>query len=257
MLNQGESIAIIVLIVAASVAFLWLLSRAWPTEMRRKHNDLIGWQISVLGTTYAVIVGFMLYAVWTAFQYAEVNAEVEANTLVSVARSAEGLPAGEREKIQNLASDYVNVMLTEEWPAMNRLTVSPKSHQIVEQLWTTVMNTQVHSTLEQIALDHTITDLRTMTDHRRTRDLEVNADLPGILWAILILGAIVTIVSACLFGGSDFRLQMAQVLMLSLLIASALVAIADINRPFQGSVHVSPAGFVRARATLDGLRSGK
>ena len=32
---------------------------------RRTYNDIIGWQVSVLGTTYAVILGFMLYTVWS------------------------------------------------------------------------------------------------------------------------------------------------------------------------------------------------
>jgi ABC-type branched-subunit amino acid transport system permease subunit len=80
--------------------------------------------------------------------------------------------------------------------------------------------------------------------------LQVNAYLPGVLWLVLILGASVTIMSACLFGTSDFRLHLVQVVMLTLMISSALVAIGDINLPFQGSVCVQPLGFVRAEATL-------
>lgn len=43
------------------------LNRAWPAEKRHAYNDLVGWQLSILGTTYAVILGFMLYTVWTAY----------------------------------------------------------------------------------------------------------------------------------------------------------------------------------------------
>ena len=96
-----------------------------------------------------------------------------------------------------------------------------------------------------------------MTDHRRMRQLQMAATIPGILWAVLIIGAITTIVSASLFGNVNFRLQLAQVFMLSLVISLVLVAIADINRPFQGAVHVVPAGFERARTTLDDLISNK
>jgi hypothetical protein len=42
-----------------------------------------------------------------------------------------------------------------------------------------------------------------------------------------------------------------QVFSFSLLIALVLVAIADINRPFQGSVHVSDAAFHRAQQNMD------
>ncbi len=50
-----------------SLAFTLWLNRMWPCEKRPNQNDLIGWQLSILGTTYAVILGFMLYAVWSEF----------------------------------------------------------------------------------------------------------------------------------------------------------------------------------------------
>lgn len=250
MLYIYQSAAVVVAIVAGSVGFLGLLQRIWPAEQRRLHNELIGWQVTVLGTTYAVIVGFMLYAVWTGFEVAEDNAGAEANSLMNVVRTSQGLPPDSRLKIQELARNYVNVMLSREWPAMAQLKFSPASHQIMLQLWAVISSTKVNDATEQTSLDHTLSELSRMTQHRRTRQLEVVSSLPGILWAVLNTGAVVTIVSSCLFGTTDFKLHFLQVLMLSLLIGMALVSIADINRPFQGSVHVEPTGFLRAQATF-------
>src|SRR5207248_1844363 len=115
------------LIVSGAIAFLYLLRYVWPIEQRRQHNDLIGWQVTVIGTTYAVIIGFMLYAVWTNFELADGNAEAEANSLVNLVRAAQALPAVQRLEVRNLASEYVNIMLDQEWPAMSRMSVSPAS----------------------------------------------------------------------------------------------------------------------------------
>jgi len=60
MLTNTEDVAIIILCVGLSLAFLWGLRWLWPSAGRRIQNDIIGWQISVIGTTYAVIIGFML-----------------------------------------------------------------------------------------------------------------------------------------------------------------------------------------------------
>ncbi len=237
-------------IIGGSLAFLLIVHRAWPPEQRRQHNDLIGWQITVLGTTYAVVVGFMLYAVWTDFELASGNAEAEANCLVNVVRSAQGLPKTDRQAIQDLARQYVDIMLTEEWPAMSKVTLSPSSHRCIQNLWAAVTRVQAHTASEQASLDHAYTELSRMTEYRRLRQLQLDAGLPGILWAVLIVGAIVTIVSACLFGSADVKLHFVQVAALSLLLSLVLAAIADINHPFQGSVHVTPVGFERARATL-------
>ncbi len=250
MLDSFESFLVVLAAVGAAVALLFLLRFVWPSELRRQHNELIGWHVSVLGSTYAVIIGFMLFAVWTNFQLADVNADAEANCLVSVVRSSRGLPAGQRAKIFDLATRYVDVMLTKEWPAMSREELSPASHAIVRQLWASLAATETHTALEQTSLDHTFSELVRMTEYRRLRQLQVNAYLPGILWIVLVLGAVVIISSACLFGTSYFRLHLIQVILLTLMISTVLVAIADINRPFQGSVHVEPAGFERARVTL-------
>jgi Protein of unknown function (DUF4239) len=254
MLNTIESILLVLFIVSASLALLFLIRRLWPIEQRRPHNDLIGWHITVLGTTYAVIIGFMLYAVWTNFELASGNAEAEADSLVNMARAADGLPDGPRQEVQKLAVDYVDVMLAKEWPAMSRLQFAPESGSIVDALWAALSRVQT-TTSQQTSLDHAYTELSQMSAHRRLRQLQVVADLPGILWAVLCAGGCVTIVSACLFGSIDFRLHFVQVALLALILSLVLVAIADINRPFQGGVHIAPFAFTHARATIADLQN--
>jgi hypothetical protein len=89
-LTTFQDVLVVLACMLASLVFVWLLNRGWPASQRRDHNDIIGWQVGVLGTTYAVILGFMLYAVWTSYQEADINAETEANCLVSVFRVADG-----------------------------------------------------------------------------------------------------------------------------------------------------------------------
>lgn len=254
MLNSFQNIGVIIATVGAAIAFLLLLRRVWHSELRRPHNDLIGWHLSVLGSTYAVIIGFMLFAVWTNFETADGNAEAEANCLVNMVRSSAGLSAESHEQIRGLASEYASIMLNDEWPAMERGDVSPKSHVSIEKLWTTVTDGEIHSSRERTSLDHTFSELARMTEYRRLRQLQVNSYLPGILWLVLIAGTTVTILSACLLGAADLKLHLIQVVTLALMISSVLVAIGDINRPFQGSVHVDATGFERARVAIADTR---
>ena len=67
---------------------------------------------------------------------------------------------------------------------------------------------------------------------------------------VLIAGGAITMLSATLFGTENFVLHCVQVVSLALLLSLTLVAIADIDRPFQGTVRVYPLGFERARATF-------
>jgi hypothetical protein len=255
-LTWFQDVVIVTCSVLGSLVFLWLVYRFWPSMQRREHNEIIGWQVSMLGTTYAVIMGFMLYAVWTAFDTAQMNAGDEANSLVNVYRLANGLPPDSRNEIQKLARDYTNAMLSKEWEAMDQGALSLDAHRIITQLWNTVSETKPTSLAEQTVLDHTITELTAMTQARRMRELESRSKLPGILWTVLIVGGVITTLSSCLFGTDNFKLHAIQVFCISFLLSLALVAIGDIDRPFRGSVHVMPLGFERARDTFDQSKSG-
>lgn len=256
MLNYFQSTYIVVATVVATLSLLVVLNRVWPPDKRRIHNDIIGWQLSVVGTTYAVIIGFMLYAVWTNFEVANVNADQEANALVNVYRLADGLPAAQRDQIHQLAVAYANDAVEKEWPAMAQGSTIQIGSQITNQLWTVITTTATQNTSEQINLDHAITQLANMTMHRRTRQLQSQSGLPGVLWVLLIIGAALIIGSTCMFGTSNVPLHLFQVFALTFMVSLALVAIADIDRPFQGSVCVSSHGFLRAQETFREYATG-
>jgi lipid-A-disaccharide synthase-like uncharacterized protein len=249
-LTAPEDVILVILSILAELGFLWLLQHFWPCSQRRDHNDIIGWQVSVLGTTYAVIIGFMLYAVWTTLQSAEINADAEANCLVSAFRLADGLPTQQRLEVHRLARAYANAVIDEEWPAMLRGELHPSGHGVIQQLWTAVLQAKPSTFSEQTSMSMTLSEISTMTEHRRMRELQSRTKLPPILWMVLLLGGIITTLSSCLFGTENFKLHCVQVVSLTFLLSLALVAIADIDRPFQGAVHVTPLGFERARATF-------
>lgn len=251
MLTTGENIFATIAIVLVSIAFLAILNRFWPSEARRRHNDLVGWQVGVVGTTYAVIIGFMLYAVWNDFEAARANVDAEANALVNISRLAEGLPQDQKANVQAIARRYADLMVTREWDVMNRGGKAPlESQALAQSLWQAVIRKESLDAAEATSLDHTIQELTELTRHRRLRELQSEAGLPGILWAVLMAGAVITIASSCLFGTTSFPLHFLQVLALSVLVALSLMAIGDIARPFQGSVHVEPDAFIHARNVL-------
>ena len=114
------SMIIIVAGIAGALLILWLLQHFWTPSARRAHNDVIGPSVSVIGTTYAVIIAFMLSGVWTDLQAARVNAEQEANNLVNVFRLAEHLPPDSGPALQKLTRDYASVMISDDLRRMAR-----------------------------------------------------------------------------------------------------------------------------------------
>jgi hypothetical protein len=249
-LDTAQNIFLIVVWVTLSITFSVLLNQVWPSARRRAHNDVIGWQISILGVIYAVMVGFMLYAVWGNFQTAETNIDNEANALVNLFRTADGLPAAQRDAIQIAASNYASAVLNQEWATMNLDRAPDEGKPFIMQLWAITTQTPAQNYSQQVSLQQAMHELSNLTEHRRIRILESRSQMPTILWAVLVIGGMITIGSCCLIGSENAPLHYTLILALSLLISMALIAIADIDRPFQGGVHVNPYPFVRAETTM-------
>jgi hypothetical protein len=251
MLSFLQDVFILVLTMCGSLLFVTVLNRIWPLEKRRVHNDLIGWQLGILGTTYAVILGFMLYSVWTAFGEASFNVDREANALRNVYRLAEGLPQPQRVQLETETRQYAEAVIQGDWPEMARSQIPEESHGINEQMWRTLMSVKTASPSEIIAEDHALSELSALTEHRRTRLIQSTFRLPIIFWGVLLIGGAVTIFSASLFGSENAVLHAIQVFSFTLLITLVLLAIADVNLPFQGWVHISDYAFVRAQQSMN------
>lgn len=250
MLSSAQNIVILILVMVGFLLFTFALNRLWPRSKRRVHNDLIGWQLGILGTTYAVILGFMLYTVWTTFGEANLNTTLEANALRNIYRLAEGLPTPQRIRLEAQARDYADVVLTDDWLQMANGKLPQKSLYLNRDMWETLMSVKIATPSEIIAEDHAISELSALTEHRRTRLIQSTFHLPTIFWCVLLVGGVITVVSASLFGSANPLLHGIQVFSFTLLITLVLLAIADVNLPYRGWVHVSSYPFLRARQNM-------
>jgi hypothetical protein len=112
------------------------------------------------------------------------------------------------------------------------------------------MSVKAASTSEATAEDHALSELSTLTQHRRTRLLQSATRLPSIFWWVLLVGGILTVISVSMFGSANARLHSLQVFSITLLVTLVMLAIADVNCPFQGWVHVSDYAFQRAQQNM-------
>jgi hypothetical protein len=250
MLDTAQNVFIVIISLVSSLFFMAAVNYYWPAEKRRAHNDLIGWQLSVLGTTYAVIIGFMLYTVWISFGNADLNADAEANSLVNVYRLASGLPPDQGARLKGLARAYGDAVVGQEWDEMARDKMPVETREIARQMWATLMASKATLPTEITAEDHALYELSALAGYRRVRLVQSEERLPSVLWFVLLVGGAVTIASTCMFGAVNGALHVIQVSAFALLISLVLVAIADINRPYQGSVHVSDYAFRRAQMDM-------
>jgi hypothetical protein len=244
-------IVVITICVLASLGFLFLVTRSSAANSRKESNDFTGAVVAVIGTTYAVILAFMLSGVWNNLQAAQANSEQEANSLVNIWRISSNVDPATSKDVQALCLKYAQYVLNVEWPAMRDETPMPREgNQIITELWVLAGKSQDRGGGNYVATYQLVEELRMLTEYRRIRLMHSKEELPGILRTVLIAGGIITVAASCFFGVQNFRFHILQVIVLSFLISLVLVAIADIDRPYQGADVVQPTGFELALQTF-------
>jgi hypothetical protein len=245
MLSYAQSGLFILAALAVSVVIVLVLNRVWPISNRKLINDVTGWQLGILGTTYGVILGFMLYTVWNDFRVAEINTNLEAASLLTVSRIAAGLSSPQREGFHALGVKYAEVAIHEEWPAMQVQQDSHASQLVLGAMWKLLVEVKTENGGSN-SVDHLTSALSDLSERRSLREEELRTRLPKILWLLLMAGAGATVGSSCLLGNDNKWLHYCQVLALTFVVAVTLAAIADLARPFEGAVSVTPVAFERA-----------
>ena len=67
--------------VGLAILGLLLVRRLVPLDLLQMHHEVGGYIIGVMGTIYAVILAFVVFAVWDQYQIASVAVVAEANSL--------------------------------------------------------------------------------------------------------------------------------------------------------------------------------
>jgi uncharacterized membrane protein YraQ (UPF0718 family) len=208
--------------------------------LREEHNDVAGFIYAVLGVLYAVVVAFVVIAVWEEFEAGRNRAETEAINLADVYRLADQFPEPERSQVQDLARSYAQIVIDEEWPLMRNGQSSPRASALMYDLQQSILEFEPNTPAEEILYDQELSQVQELAGARIIRLVEVEEGLPAILWGVLLVGGITTVGFTYLFGLRNTWSHTLMVAALTLVIAFTLFAIYSMQYAFSGNVRVLP-----------------
>jgi hypothetical protein len=229
--------------VLVAVVGLVVVQRLVPPDRREEQNNVAGFIYAVLGVAYAVLLAFVVIAVWQDYKTAQTTAESEANELAGVYFLASQLPEPQRTRLQDLARRYARVVVEQEWPLMERGQTSPHADSLLRQLRLELLQFDPRTRGEQVLYERGLTDLHDAIDARRSRLLEVREGIPHLLWVVLVISGVLTVSFTYLFGLKSNLAHALMVAALTLLICAILFTIAEFNNPFSGPVEIQPEAF--------------
>jgi len=251
MLSYLQSGTIVLVCVAVVLLITHHLNRRLEEKSRKMANGVNGWQLSILGAIYAVALGFMLSDAWLAYQTAAADVREEAAAASSIYREAVLLPDFCAAPLQDASKAYVQTVVNTEWPSMAKRQPDWRAAPLLQHLWQTTNECRAH---EVDSYDHeqVFRALETLQARRDSRIGDYDGHLSFMMWAVLLFGAIIVIAASSLLGNEKKSIHCFHVVSLTVLITVMLLAIADLDRPFDGATRIAPGAFQLVMADMDG-----
>jgi Protein of unknown function (DUF4239) len=237
--------------VLISLAGMVMVRKIAPHEVMEGHKEVAGYIYGVLGTIYAVILGFSVIVLWDQFHEAEVMADREASYLGSLYRLAQRLPGDQMQAFMRSVQSYCRLLIDDEWPLMDHGKYSPKAREQFLEIWNECGSLEPRTEVEKIVFGRMLDTMANLDDARRGRMLAARERLPQPIWFVLISGAVITIGFSYLFGLKNVVAQVVMTMLLATAIGLGLSLIAGLEGPFSGSLSISPQPFKALMETFE------
>ena len=214
------------------------------------HNDVVIPIYATAGVIYAVLLAFVVIAVWEQFTGAEDNVSSEASSLTTLYRETAAMPPSEQRALRRLLRSYTEAVTRTEWAAMRHGGTSAVAREDLIELYAVVGNAPAaNSSLDQAF----ITELSTMASARTKRILDGQGQLPWILWVSLVAGALVVVAMGWFLYMPSVRLHAGLSATVAGLVGLLLFTTLVLDRPFSGRLGIKPDAFEHAVAVFDSV----
>lgn len=235
-----------------------------PSADFMQQNEVGGHVIAVVGTLYAVLLGFLTVVVWEHFTQAGQQVTEESAAAADAWHTAVGLPYPIRSRVRHDMLQYASIMIDSEWPAMQSGGYSPQADIAVMDAMA-VTGTFVPGNASQ-ASSQMITQqqLATLHDERQRRFSNSDTPVSWFEWLILLVGAVCVVGFCWLFGVRNRGLHLLMTSTVTIVIVAILVLLFELQYPFRTAIGVSAdtwKGFVghvhlmeNASGNLKGMR---
>jgi uncharacterized protein (DUF983 family) len=197
------------------------------------------------------LLALVVIATWEEFGRARVTVETEANALAEIFWLAHQLPEPEGRELQELCRSYAEEVVNVGWPLMEqgrtpsleRSQETSRARVFIDDIRATIQGYEPRTAAGEQLYAEGLDQVQRLADARRTRLVVAEEGLPTVLWVVLIVGGIVVVGFAYLFGMENTEAHALMVILLAGVIALVLFTIAAMDHPFTGAARVGPEAF--------------
>jgi hypothetical protein len=232
-----------------SIGLMLLFRTQMGAERLALNNEVAGFKFAVVGVFYAVLLAFVVVAVWEDYHDTETAVRNEAKALSDLHQASYALPEDVGDTLRKHLIAYTQQVRDVEWEAMAKGRASDSAANELHNLGEAIFKGKPDQ--PDVALYHHILDLLTnVNDNRNGRLDSADGSVPSVLWLVLIAGAAITLGYPSFFGSSNITAQILMTAALAALVALTAFVAVVLDYPFTGDVRISRAPFEQSLAQM-------
>ena len=220
-------------------------------EVRQRHNDAAAAMFGVIGTTFAVLLAFVVMLTFEEYGAARSAVASEAAVARDVADAAGGLQEPARTNLRHSVIAYLAQVMDTEWPAQ----AAGQSNQSAEAALVALNREAV---LVQPALQGEVTyhaalvaALARLQDARALRQSTAANQVPSIVWAVVLLGGALTVAAGSFLGAPSLRMHVVMSATLAASGALVVVLIVALSQPYRGDFRIPTTPYQRVLSQVN------
>jgi Protein of unknown function (DUF4239) len=174
--------------------------------------------------------------------YADVSKIIsqEATALAVLYRDVSAYPEPIRSQLRTEVRDYVGYVIHEAWPLQQRGQVPSGGVERMNRFQDTLITFEPTTEGQKLLHGETLRAYNNMIQARRLRLDAVGTGLPGVMWIVILAGALISLSASFFFKVEDVRLHAILVTLLAMFIGLVIFMTLALDRPFRGDLGVRP-----------------
>ncbi|GAA3936528.1 DUF4239 domain-containing protein [Chitinophaga oryziterrae] len=223
----------------------WLFRKFIRVRVLRSHNEVTGNIFACAGGLYSLLLAFVVFLVWDGFNDAGSHADMEFSVAKGLYRDIQFYPdTAESGRIKRVYLEYINKVITEEYPAMGRLEPMPlSSKKAFDNVFIAIEQMQPQNINLNARSDEMFRHLNELATNRSLRQLSANTGIPFELWLPILIGGLITLIFVTMLDIENMRLHIFLSAMLGAFIGLVIYLIVILDYPFSGYLSIQPTGY--------------
>ena len=241
-----RSSALIMVLFIETVALIGLvLVRRFVIPRLHYHdgaNDAVSGTVQAIGVFYGITVGLIAVGVWNTNSNASDLVSKEAASIGSLYRDVSAYPSPTRDELRAKLKEYTIYVINDAWPAQQkgqgqRITGGVK---ILDDFQSKLYSFQPANLSQSALHSETLQAYNNLLKYRNLRIDAVGGGLSTVMWAVIWVGAAISIGIAYFFNIPDFKLHAILIILMGGFLAMVLFMIVINDKPFYGAASISP-----------------